>query len=479
MTRPKAGGTRDAVDRWFALIGALVLAISAGCNRSKSASGSAPDQRSTEARADGGDLSALESKPALLCSAPKDGSVFTLGTDMGGEDEDDSGVDIPFGINVGQAMGFDYGFAVAAIDGRAGKSHAMLAVFGQDGQNGKKLDLGRVYGDADPPHLAGDSRNLVIALADMDAAGKTLRLLRVDDPSGAAKVTKGEEISVAEDFATTFSVAATGNHGIVAWEQTDRKTGLGQVVFSHFLVQRLSLAKKPTVASNPKADAEAPQVLARKGGFWLGWIRSVESKSVERNARTSQGKSNASEDKSSLSQEPVLPAVDLGLREIYVSTLDAEGTTVSKALRVTDGPCHAVTYEMGELDDSSLILSWRDDDTSPGVESQVLHVTRVGLDGHIERFRIEDESIGVGEPQLLVDPMAEPQDRAWLAIGNIGEKLSLVRLQPSGNPTLPIVDDVGWGVANPLVRYAGILLVARQHGKSVDFEAQRCKFGQR
>jgi hypothetical protein len=100
----------------------------------------------------------------------------------------------------------------------------------------------------------------------------------------------------------------------------------------------------------------------------------------------------------------------------------------------------------------------------------------VGLDGHTEKFRVEDESIGVGAPQLLVDPEVEAKDRVWLAVGNTGEKVSLARLLPTGQPGSTIVSDADLGIANPLVRAGGTMLVARQRGQSVDLEPLRCQF---
>jgi len=206
-------------------------------------------------------------------------------------------------------------------------------------------------------------------------------------------------------------------------------------------------------------------------------VQSVPSKPPPRGAK-GNAPSRGEVNKPAL-DEPGLPAVELGARELYVTAIDIEGRAISKPLRVTEGPVRAVTYEIATLGDSSALFAWRDDDTSPGVESQVVHVARVGLDGHVERFRMEDESIGVGAPQLLVDSTANAEDRVWLAIGNTGERVSLVKLEANGNPVPPIIEDADWGVANPLVRFAGELLVARPRAGGVDLAPLRCKFGKR
>jgi hypothetical protein len=453
----------------------VILGVVAGCNCSKSKSSGGP--AGVEVKQDAGQsANPFESRLPFRCNVVNRGAQFSIGSAGSSQDEDDSGLDIPFGINVGQAVGYPGGFAVSAIDGRGGKSNAVLTLLGTDVQNGRRIDLGRVYGDADPPRIAGNARTLVAVLADMDAAGRTLRLMRVEEPATLAKVTRGTEVSVAQNSSTVFSVAVNEDRGIVAWDEPDKSSRNGQIALAPFLIQSLVLPKKPTIVSARESDAESPQVVARTGGFWAAWVQSshaaVNSADLRRHkAHSAKNKQNPGPD-----DELTPPAVELGARDLYVNALDLEGRAIGKPLRVTEGVSHVVAYDLASLEDGIALLSWRDDDTSPGVESQIVHLGRVGLDGHIEKFRIEDESIGVGAPQLLVDPEAPAQDRAWLAVGNTGEKVSLARLLPTGQPTAVIVSDADLGTANPLVRFAGTLLVAHQRGQGVDLEPLRCQF---
>ena len=455
---------------------ALILGMVGGCNCSKSRSSGSPDRFQRLADKDAA-VSSKEgaSRFPFQCATVNGGALYALGAARGADDEDDSGLDIPFGINVGQAVGFEGGFAVSAVDGRGGKSHAIIGFLGSNAENGRTLDLGRVYGDADPPRVAGNARVLMVALADTDAAGRTLRLVRVEDIKTEAKLTKGAEASVSQNTSAAFSIAVNADRGIVAWEEADRKTEKGQIVAASFSVQSLAMPKKPWVLSGRNSDAQLPQVASRPGGFWLAWVQSGIAGPGEPQLKRGQpangkGGRRLSED------ETTSPAVDLGAQDLYACALDGDGHAIAKPLRATEGVAHVVAYDLAVLDDGSAILAWRDDDTSPGVESQVVHLGRVGLDGHVDRYRIEDDSIGVGAPQLLVDPTANPNDRVWLAVGNTGEKVSLVRLQPNGNPTSLIVDDADLGTSNPLVRFGGALLVARQRGKGVDLEPLVCRF---
>jgi len=399
-----------------------------------------------------------------------------LGSVADDDDDDDSGLDVPFGINVGQAVGFEGGFAVSAIDGRGGKSHAIIAILGPSAEHGRQLDLGRVFGDADPPRMAGTAHSLVVALADADAEGRTMRLLRIDNAMTAARITKGADVSVSQNPSAAFTIAVNAERGVVSWEQTDKKTEKGQIVVAPFAVQGLSVSPKPLVVSDRVADAESPQVTARPGGYWLAWVQSDTPSIGHPSAKQAPPAPSAPATPTSADFDLEQAAVDLGERRLLAAALDLDGRAIKRPLPVTQGTSHVVAYDLATLQDGSALLAWRDDETSPGVESQVVRFGHLGLDGHIEYYRIEDDSIGVGAPQLLFDATMTDNDRTWLAVGNTGERVSLVRLQANGKPSSAVVADADLGVSNPLVRYGGELLVARQQGKGVELEPLRCHF---
>ena len=478
MTPPRAGGRQLAVYRTASALLTIILGVAVGCNCSRTRSNGKSENGGTIAFKDAGPAANPPSSQfPFRCTAVNGGAQFALGSTGGTQDDDDSGLDVPFGINVGQAVGYEGGFAVSAIDGRGGKSIAILALLGANTQNGRTLELGRVYGDADPPRIAGNERTLVVALADMDAAGRTLRLLRVEEPATLAKVTKGGEISVLQNPSTVYSVAVTADRGIVVWDQLEKATEKSQIVAAAFLIQSLALPAKPLIVSGHNIDAESPQIVSRPGGYWAAWVQSSPAEISKIRAKQGQAATLKGNPSARPGDDSNLPPVELGARDLYVSALNIEGQAIGWPLRSTEGTSHVVAYDLATLDDGCALLAWRDDDVSPGVESQVVHVGRVGLDGHIEHFRMEDDSIGVGVPQLLFDPRQESNDRAWLAVGNTGEKVSLTQLRPNGSPTSVIVGDADLGVANPLARYDGTLLVARQRGKGVDLEPLRCQLG--
>ncbi len=423
MTWSWAGGRRVPVVRTSNALLSVILGTAIACTCSKTKSNGNPDNGRPLAAKDGGQpASSPESRFPFRCTVVNGGAQFALGSVGGADDDDDSGLDIPFGINLGQAVGFEGGFAVSAIDGRGGRSNAILALLGADGQNGRRLELGRVYGDADPPRIAGNARTLVVALADMDAAGRTLRILRVEQPVTLAKITKGSEVSVPQNPSTVFSVAVNTIRGIIVWDEPDKLTEKSQIVAAPFLVQNLALPAKPLILSGRNADADSPQIISRPGGFWSAWVQSNPAGINGARTKKTQAATTKTNQKASPDDESNLPVVELGARDLYVSALDTEGHAVGKPLRSNEGISHVVAYDLAALFDGSALLAWRDDDTSPGIESQVVHLSRVGLDGHIEHFRIEDDSIGVGAPQLLFDPREGPNDQAWLAVGNTGKR---------------------------------------------------------
>jgi hypothetical protein len=450
----------------------LALAAEAllSCNCSKSRPQASTENAPAVARLDAG-LS-LSAPMPFHCDPSAQGESLTLGSTGGVDEDDDSGLDVPFAINVGPGVGLDHGFAVTAVDGRGGKSQAVLALMNVDTQQGRKLDLGRVYGDADPPRIAGNAARLVLAVADMDASGRTLSLTRVDAPLTQPRLTRGGDIPVVQNPATVFSLAVDGDQGVLVWDQADRGTENNQIALAPFSVQTLALPTKPQILSSKQVDADSPNVIVRPGGYWAAWIQTGSSASrpplgkVATTKATSHSKGESTDDN--------LKLVDMGTRELHVLTLDAKGRPLGKPVRVSEGASHVVAYDMSLLDDGAALLAWRDDDRAPGVESQIVRLARAGLDGHVENFRIEDESIGVGVPQLLIDTTAPAADRAWLAIINTGDKTSLAKLLPNGKPLGTVVADADLGVASPVVRHQGRLLLVRQRGKGVDVEALHC-----
>lgn len=464
------------VPRWSISTLFIVLGVTLGCTCTKNRSNDNPHNDPESAATDAGQpANAPGRQKAFRCSAVNSQAVYALGFTGGAEDDDDSGLDVPFGINIGQAMGYEGGFAVSAIDASGKKNDAILALWGSDAKNARRIDLGRVFGDADPPRVAGNDRSLVAAVADLDAAGQTLRLVRVDEPAISARVVRGPEISASQSPFTVFSIAVNATRGIVVWDESGSVTEQGHIAAAPFAVQNLALPQKPLILSSRATTAESPQVVQRPGGFWAAWVQSPLAHNTLPHLKPRPPEPLKPDQTSNLDNDNNLPAVELGVRELSVTALDMDGHAIGKPIKSTESASHIVAYDLAPLEDGSALLAWRDDENSPGVESQVVHLARVGLDGHVERFRLEDESIGVGAPQLLMDPKEGADNRAWLAVGDAGEKVSLVKLQPSGMPTSVVAGDAELGAANPLARFGGTLLVARQRGKGVELEQLRCQ----
>ncbi len=295
----------------------------------------------------------------------------------------------------------------------------------------------------------------------------------MDAPLTQPLLTRGGSVSVANNPSTLFSLALHTERGVLVWDQQQRQSSASEIALAEFAVQSLTLPPKPTILSASSANADSPRVISRPGGYWVAWVQSgAEAKPVGKSAERDRAQGTRPDD-----PDEHLNLVDMWPRELRAVLLDGHGRALGKPIRVAESESHVVAYDMNLLDDGAALFAWRDDDTAPGVESQIVHLARVGLDGHVDFYRIEDEAIGVGAPQLLIDTSAPLEDRAWLALINTGERTSFIKLLPNGKPTDVVVGDAGLGVANPLLRHQGRLLLVRQRGKGVDMETLRCSFG--
>ena len=458
------------MDRLFCSCLSLLAALTVSCNCSKSRPRPSPVNVQSVSLGDAG--AAPWASATFECAPIAQAEPLILGATGGVDEDDDSGVDVPFAINVGPGLGFEHGFAVTAIDGHGGRNQAVLALNNSETQSHRIVNLGRTYGDADPPRIVGNAERLVLAMADMDAAVRTLSLLSVSSPFSQPKITRGPEVSVVHNPSTVFSLALSGQQGVLVWDQTDGVTELSQIALVPFSLQTLALQGKPQIMSAMRADADSPNIIARPAGYWLAWVQPLDatttaSHSVSKTASPKQHPEAAPDDN--------LKLIDMGQRVLHVMSLDAHGHANGKPIRVSEGSSHVVAYDLALLDDGAALFAWRDDDSAPGIESQIVRLARVGSDGHVENFRIEDESIGVGAPQLLMDPTAPSDSRVWLAIINTGDKTSMAKLGADGRPTGVVVGDANLGVASPVARYNGQLLVVRQRGRGVDVESLRCR----
>ena len=133
---------------------------------------------------------------------------------------------------------------------------------------------------ADAWRDAYSSRRMRGAQRDADAApaiapGAMTRVLEIARLDGAALVREGAIVQQAdESLAYDVAWPSSGGNGapLVAWDE-DAPMAPGQILADRGVVKvQVIGAGKPRVASPDTSDAEAPRLLARRGGYWLAWL---------------------------------------------------------------------------------------------------------------------------------------------------------------------------------------------------------------
>jgi hypothetical protein len=377
-----------------------------------------------------------------------------------GDDEDE--VDeaaLPFATRVDAAVALDDAFAVGGLETRSGKTEAFVGWVPLGGGAGKRLGLGVVHGDVDPPLVAGRGKVLVVAVEDMDAGGGMLRVHRLDPasdkPSGEASFTGVEHDAGA--------ALALDQRGAALVFGAKRAQG---VVLKLALLDPGALTGSPAPRElEHTLHAESPALLTRAGGFWLAWISEQPAL-----PRVDAG---APPDAAPPSDESDAPLVSSGPRVLLALPLDSGGKASGAPRAVSAEKGRVLGFEAAVMPDGALALAFREDESSPGGEHAPPDLARVTLDGAVERAKIEDEDLSAGLPALLAD--AHPGGRVWVALESAsgGTRVGLLKTEPLGLESL--VGDRLLRGAEVLAAGSGTLLVSRNRGRAVELGVVECK----
>jgi hypothetical protein len=156
-----------------------------------------------------------------------------------------------------------------------------------------------------------------------------------------------------------------------------------------------------------------------------------------------------------------------------VLSLDAKGKAMGAPRVVTAARAHVVGFSAALLPDAALSLVWRDDDAAPGVESGPPELARVGLDGSVQRAKVDDEELSVGSPSLLADPF--PGGEVWVALDSASEGTRVGVLSPIGTKLETLIGDRLLRGADLLALGDKKLLVGRSRGRAVELGVLSCK----
>jgi hypothetical protein len=366
-------------------------------------------------------------------------------------DEDDDAL-LPFGVDVGTALPTPFGFAVV---GMRGAGQAFAALLGA--RESRRVDLGQLHGDAETPGFTLVGERLIVALRSTDAAGFTIKLGSIAGAESSA-VTWGYELSKLGKAVTSVQLAATGERGVLVYQ--GELKGEPRLLLGVFEPDKLS-APFEAHPLEPK-DTEMPRLLARPGGYWLSWVRHLPEPKKPAKPVPDAGSEDPEEGE----------LLDAGLRVLEVAKLDEQGKLQGAALRVGEPRRQVLLYDVARLANGGLLVAARSDSAAPGAEGGALLLSEVGADGSVREERLEDEEIGAGAPELLVD--ADPkQPGPWLVVSSPSDATRLGLAQ--GTRTVLRADPLV-GRAEVIAVSAGHFLLQRARGRTVVLESLDCSW---
>ncbi|HVY26585.1 MAG TPA: hypothetical protein VHB79_08520 [Polyangiaceae bacterium] len=436
--------------------------LAAGCKRSPPPTGAVPSAKASGLASTAS--SALsqpdaEAEPSHCRRLP--GFELTLAAEASTdakrrdsqEDEDDDAL-MPFGVDTGSAVAVPNGFAVAGI---RGAGEAFVAVLGE--QASRRVDLGELHGDAETPALSAFDERVLVALRSSDAAGFTIKLASV--PLVGGDVEWGYELSKLGKAVTDVDVAVSGAHALLVF-QADAKQGGPRLLVGSFAPATI---KQPFEAKPLDVkDAEMPRVVARPGGFWLTWVRSLPE------PKKPAGPRPASDAGAPDPEEREI--LEVGLRVVEVAKLDEQGKLVGAARRVGEPRRQVLLYDVAALASGGLLVATRSDSATPGAEGGALLLSEIGADGSVRVDQLEDEDIGVGAPTLLVDHDAKlPGPWLTLSAPNDSTRAGLAQ----GSQT-KLQADPALGHAEIVAVSGGHFLAQRGRGRGIAFDALDCSW---
>jgi hypothetical protein len=224
---------------------------------------------------------------------------------------------------------------------------------------------------------------------------------------------------------------------IVAWDE-DAPLLAGQLIADRGVVKVQILgAGKPRVASPDTSDAEAPRLLARRGGYWLAWLARRAEPGDDAGAAAAEG-----------------PAERRAYRWVELVALDAKGEATSPVRRITPEKGRVASFDLVTVapspsagaggGDPKLVVVVQDEAAvAEGAGERIVRYTIDGAKDRIESGEVLDGGVGHALADLL--PVAggdasTSRPARWLSFTDTQEHAHLAPLGASlalsGAPTL-------------------------------------------
>jgi hypothetical protein len=377
-------------------------------------------------------------------------------------DEDDADVELPFAVELGVARSGSGYFAVGGIDSRRGASFAFVALVEADGGSGKTVELGRVFGEPEPPAFSALGEGFIGLVAGNDAGAGLLKIVSVAPPFTEATLRRGAEITGMRRDAAEFALEVSAGSVLAAWTRLEK--GDGRIALGRIDPERLTLQGEPFPAPAPLAgEAESPRLITRPGGFFLAWV-----------ARTAAARPKLVPARK-IDADAGAPAnlLDEGPTGIEIAVLDGAGVAVGSARRVTPEGARVVAFDLAKAPDGGALVVYRDERDGPGLDRPDAQAVWIHPDGsHAARSWELGDSAGL--PSLLADPAPAP-DKPWAWVFVPSEReLSLAPLvDPLALPEI-LRDDRSRG-AEALAQAGGRFLLARGKNGQRELSVVECQ----
>lgn len=356
-------------------------------------------------------------------------------------EEDEQALELPFSVELGAAQTGARAFAVPAIENRKGANFAVLATMDAISGQGSVLELGRVYGDVEPPVVAPFGEHLLLAVPEGTGLDLSLRLVLVKPPYAVGDVRRGVELTGVRRDDPAYSLAVREKVGVLAYNTL--VSGQGRIAVTRIDPFEVSLRGAPALLPG-SSDVSGPRLVVRTSGFYLAYLARPA-------APLTPGASPESED----------PGPDTGASALEIMMLDEQGAPSRKPLRVSPPGAKVLAFELAPFAGDSALLVYRDA-RGLGLEQEGAQAILVRPDGTFERRRWEvGESSGV--PSLLMDPASASRRRGFVALAGEGDtKLAPIGADPLALGTLAA--DPGLAHAEPLAVRGNRFLSGTVHG---------------
>jgi hypothetical protein len=356
----------------------------------------------------------------------------------------------PFAVEIGRGAVFEGGFAVGARRDAEGGAAAMVATVGADGKGGRLVKLGRSRGDLDPPVVAGAGASVLAVLIEPNAGGRALRIAKVT----GGEVAWGPELSEGRDDSLAVDLAASGARAVVVW---DDLSGVAEAAHSSVMLASFDVATMRAVqgarpVSAKGADASAPRLAPRPGGYWLGYLVHGEDDPAKKK-------------KHGDADEPEELGEAITTSWLEVVPLDEAGVPTGAARAVSPRSGHVLAFDLEPAENGNVLAAFRDDDTPTGSSGGKVSSVLLRLGGGAEP-RVLEESGTTGAPDLLP---------GWISLASVNGPTRLAAMSPSGELLDPLAPEPSLGAGEPLAATADAILWARPLGKAMRLSVVRCR----